>query len=254
MPTVVDARELKHRPDHSLASADVETLQPNMSPSVFDALKEAIASYDRPTLIETGIGISTYHLCNQLRTVGGTYLGIEHNRGWFEIVEVWIYRLLATHAKQTPVEQTRVIGALQPKYYSKPLLYVDSIFRAGPLTVTLLLRQAIGQTGDGTAEEFHEYLEAISEPADVAIVDGRARVPTLTRLAERAIIRPGGLLFLHDAKAYRDIVQELFPGGSFLDGRGGFKNDLRPDQVPVAVVPNEAYLWRAPRGEGASYA
>lgn len=246
MNAVVDPIELKCRPDHSLASADVDALYPNMSPNVFGELKAAIASYRNPTVIETGIGISTYHLCNQLRSTGGTYLGIEHNRRWFEIVDAWIYRLLAKHAKQVPIEQSRVTGALRSDYYPAPMLCVDSAFRAGPLTVILLLRQATGQTKDGTAEEFHEYLEAIAGPADVAIVDGRARVPTLARLAERAIIRPGGLLFLHDAKTHRDIARELFPGGSFLDGRGGFKNVLRPDQLAKDFVPQEAYLWRAP--------
>lgn len=246
MNAVVDPIELKCRPDHSLASADVDALYPNMSPNVFGELKAAIASYRNPTVIETGIGISTYHLCKQLRSTGGTYLGIEHNRGWFEIVEAWIYRLLAKHAKQVPVEQSRLMGALQSDSYPKPLLCVDSVFRAGPLTVILKLRQASGQTGDGTAEEFHEYLEAIAGPADVVIVDGRARVPTLRRLAERAIIRPGGLLFIHDAMTYRDLAPELFPDGRFLEGHGGFKNDLRPDQVAKDFVPQEAYLWRAP--------
>lgn len=245
MHSVVDPIELKHRPDQSLASVDVDALYPNMSPNVFTALTDAIGTYERPTVLETGIGISTYHLCKQLRTGGGSYLGIEHNRGWFEIVEAWIYRLLAKQAKHVPVEQSRLIGALQSDYYPKPLLCVNSIFRAGPLTVTLLLRQASGQTGDGTAEEFHEYLAAIAGPVDVAVVDGRARVPTLECLTERAIIKPGGLLFIHDAKTYRDIAQELFPGGTFLDGRGGFKNALRPDKAAREFVVQEAYFWRA---------
>jgi hypothetical protein len=246
MNSVVDPVELKHRPDRSLAKANLEELKPNMSPNVFAALREAIAGFERPSVVETGIGISTYHLCEQLRTTGGVYLGIEHNRGWFEIVEAWVYKLLVRHAKQVPVEQVRVIGALQPRYFPKPLLAVDTTFRAGPLTVTLLLRQAISQTGDGTAEEFHEYVEAVAGPVDVAIVDGRARVPTLTRLAEPGLMNAGGLLFVHDAKTYRDALSHWFPGGEFLDGQGGFKNDLRPDQVAKEFVEQEAYLWRAP--------
>lgn len=246
MNSVVDPVELKYRPDRSLAQADVDRLQPNMSPNVFAALTEAVVARERPSVVETGIGISTYHLCERLRTTGGVYLGIEHNRGWFEIVESWVYKLLARHAKQVPVEQVRVIGGLQPRYSPKPLLAVDTTFRAGPLTVTLRLRQAISQTGDGTAEEFHEYVEALTGPVDVAIVDGRARVPTLTRLAERGLIGPGGLLFVHDAKTYREPLSRLFPGGDFLDGRGGCKNDLRRDQIAKEFVEQEAYLWRAP--------
>jgi hypothetical protein len=246
MNAVADPMTLKHRPDRQLASVDVDRMQPNMSPNVFAALQHAIGAYERPRIVETGIGISTYHLCEQIRTRGGTYLGVEHNRGWFEIVEAWIYKLLLRHAKQVRVEQSRVIGALEPAYQAKPLLFIDSIFRAGPLAITLLLRQAMTQTGDGTAEEFHEYLEAITGPVDVVIVDGRARVPTLTRLAERALIGPGGTLFIHDAKTYRDIAQDLFPGGDFLNGQGGFKNALRQDQPAKGFVPQEAYLWRAP--------
>lgn len=254
MNAVVDPITLKHRPDRHLATVDVARLQPNMSPNVFAALQTAIAGYEAPRIVETGIGISTYHLCDRLRDGGGAYLGIEHNRGWFEIVEAWISKLLLKHAKQVPLEQVRRIGPLQPAHYDKPLLAIDSVFRAGALEVTLLLRQAVSQTGDGTAEEFHEYLEAIAGAADVAIVDGRARVPTLRRLADRALIRPGGTVFVHDAKSYRDLAPKLFPGGAFLDGQGGFKNDLRQDQAAKDFVPQEAYLWRAPADQGAARA
>ncbi len=254
MNAVADPVMLKHRPDLSLAYADVKGLQPNMSPTVFTALQEAIATVQRPTILETGIGLSTYHLCDQLRKGGGTYIGVEHNWGWFEVVEAWIRRLLTLHAGGVPVEQRRFIGPLQPKYYPKPVLHVDSLFAAGPLTITLLLRQATGLTGDGTAEEFHEYLEAIAGPVDVAIVDGRARIPTLERIAAQRVLRPGGMLFLHDAATYRKVAETLFPGGRFLEGRGGFKNALRPDQAARSLVPDEAYLWRMPPESDSSHA
>jgi predicted O-methyltransferase YrrM len=247
MTAVVDPVRLKLRPDPALAAADVERLGPNMSPNVFDALRAAIAARPRPTVLEAGIGISTYHLVGQLRTAGGTYVGIEHNRHWFEIVEQWVRRLLVRHAKEEPLEEVRRVAGLKPMYYEKPLLAVETAFFAGPLTVRLLLRQCTGQTGDGTAEEFHEYLAALTGPADVAIVDGRAREPALVRLAEARVLAPGGLLFLHDARQYREAALRRFPGGTFLDGRGGFKNALRPDQAPRDFVPEEAYLWEAPR-------
>jgi hypothetical protein len=64
------------------------------------------------------------------------------------------------------------------------------------------------------------------------------------------VLAPGGILFLHDARGYKDQVSSLFPGGVLLEGRGGFKNALRPEQIAVNVVPEEAYLWQAPVENG----
>ncbi|WP_447972118.1 class I SAM-dependent methyltransferase [Nitrospira sp. Kam-Ns4a] len=247
MNAVVDPRELKLRPNPGLAYAPVERLHPNMSPSVFAALRDAIAARTRPTVLEAGIGISTYHLVAQMRETGGLYVGVEHNRHWFEIVEQWVRRLLSRHAKEELLEERRTVGGLKPMYGEQALLAIETTFRAGALTVRLLLRQCTGQTGDGTVEEFYEYLQALAEPADVAIVDGRARVAVLERLARERLIAPGGLLFLHDARPYRAAALRCFPGGTFLDGHGGFKNALRPDQAARDFVPEEAYLWEAPR-------
>lgn len=248
MTVAVSPNELKHNPPMDVARADVAPLQPAMSPNVFAALKAAVAGYPCPTVVETGIGISTYHLCEQLRTAGGTYVGIESNRGWWSIVEAWIARLLTAHAKQAPLEQVRRIWPLQPRHYPKPLLAMDSTFRAGALTAILRLRQPTGLTGDGTAEELDDYIQAVEGPAQVVIVDGRARLPILDRIVERGILAPGGLLFVHDARSFREVLTARFPGGRFLDGEGGFTNAFRPERAPIPHVPQEAYFWTAPRG------
>lgn len=250
----VDPRILKHEPDASLALAEIDALQPNMSPTVFQTLLDVVGGYRTPTILESGIGISTYHLCRQLQAQGGALIGVEHNAHWFGIIEAWILRLLTRTASAVPLEQHRRTCSLVPHGADRPLIAVDSTFLSGPLTVTLLLRQATGQTGDGTLEEFYDYVHAVNGTADVIVVDGRARLPLLERIRAERMVAPGGTLFLHDAPTYRDGALARFPGGRFLDGRGGFKNAFRPDQEAKPFMPQEAFVWTAPRGEEASAA
>lgn len=248
--TVVDPKLLKHRPSRALADLDIGKLHPGMSPNVFGMLKRVIQTKVHPRVIEFGIGVSTYHLVDCLRGTEATYIGIEHNRSWFDIVEHWVSRLLTRHAKTLPLAQSRQVGPRQPKFFSRPLLSIDSRFTAGDLTVQLLLRQNVGLTGDGTEQEFYEYVQAGSGLADVVIVDGRARVPVLNHIHQTHILAPEGILFVHDAAGYQEHLKDVFPDGTFLEGRGGLKNPLRPDQRAVPCVPHEAYVWPGCQDQG----
>lgn len=239
-------KDLKYRPDRSLAFAAVEGLAPGMSPNVFASVRDAMVRQHAPTVIEIGLGVSTYHFIALLLGRGGTYIGIEHNRGWFEIVELWIRRLLTGQAKRSPVEETRVIGALQPRYSEKPMIYVDSSFRTAHVAVHLRLRQSPSITGDGTEEEFHEYLEAVRGPANVVIIDGRARASVIKRVVESSLLTPGGMLVVHDAHEYEAAIDAYAPGGTYMDGVGGFGNAFVANQPVERLVPREAYVWTAP--------
>ncbi|MEJ6643999.1 MAG: class I SAM-dependent methyltransferase [Akkermansiaceae bacterium] len=118
-------------------------------------------------ILEYGSGGSTLHMGSRLRD-WGNLTSIEHNRDWFEKVS----GLLAEH----------------------------------DLPVTLLLREPVPlREGDGPWRylpgQMRNYIEAPLElfdqdEVDLVLVDGRERIACA--LASAKILKPGGLLMIHD--------------------------------------------------------
>jgi hypothetical protein len=234
---------LKRNPPFDFAYMDVDYAAPSMSPNIWSTTMDIIEKYQNPSVLEYGLGISTYHICKTLFHSEGSYEGLEHNTSWFKIVEHWIQLLLAAENRDS---KTSLSTRLSPKQHSDspPLMNQDVIFNKGRFQIKLSLRPVEDYTGDGLLKDFYDYVTAPSSEYDVVIVDGRCRNGTLWWISEKEMVKKGGTLILHDA--YQKIYNEgisLFPAGRYIDGRGGFKNPLNPEQHPDMFRSQEAYIW-----------
>lgn len=234
---------LKRNPLFDFAHMDIDNIAPSMSPNIWLTTKDIIKGYQSSSVLEYGMGISTYHICKMLLHSRGSYEGIEHNTSWFKIVEHWIQLLLATENQDSkPSLSTRL--SLKQNSGSSPLMNQDVISNKGNFQIKLSLRPVEHFSGDGILEDFYDYVTAPSGDYDVVIVDGRCRNGTLRWILEKDMIKKGGTLILHDAyqKIYDDGIS-LFPDGRYIDGRGGFKNPINPEQHPDMFRSKEAYIW-----------
>lgn len=192
-------------------------------------LKDIIEGYQCPSVLEYGMGISTYHICKMLLHSRGSYEGIEHNTSWFKIVEHWIQLLLSIENRDSKSSLSTRLSLKQKSGLSQ-LMNLDVISKKGNFKIKLSLRPVEDFSGDGLIEDFYDYVTAPSSEYDVVIVDGRCRNGALRWILEKDMIKKGGTLILHDAcqKIYDDGIS-LFPDGRYIDGRGGFKNPLNPE-------------------------
>ncbi len=172
----------------------------------------------------------------------GSYEGVEHNISWFRIEERWIELLLATKNQDTKTTLTTHLSL--KKNSSFPMMNQDVISKNGSFQIKLLLRPVKDFSGDGLLEDFYEYITAPSDEYDVIFVDGRCRNGTLKWILDEGKIKKGGTLILHDAykKNYAEGIS-LFPGGKYIDGIGGFKNPINPEQKPSLFLSKEAFIW-----------
>jgi len=234
---------LKRNPSFDFAYMDIDHTAPSMSPNIWSMTMDIIKEYKSPSILEYGMGISTYHICKMLLHSKGRYEGIEHNTAWFRIVERWIELLLAVEKRDSKTSLTTHLE-LKKNNNSRLLMNQNIIYNKGRFQIKLSLRPVEDYTGDGLLKDFYDYVTAPSGEYDVVIVDGRCRNGTLRWISEKDMVKKGGTLILHDAfqKIYNDGIS-LFPDGRYIHGRGGFKNPINPEQHPEMFRSKEAYIW-----------
>lgn len=234
---------LKKKPKFDFTNVEIDNIAPSMSPNIWLTLQDIIKRYRNPSVLEYGMGVSTYHICKMLLHSKGSYEGIEHNISWFKIVEHWIQLLLAVENHNSKTCLSTHLS-LKQNSNSSLLLNQDVISNEENFQIILSLRPVADYSEDGLLEDFYDYVTAPSSEYDLVIVDGRCRNGALRWISEKGKIKKGGTLIIHDA--YKKIYAEgisLFPDGSYIDGRGGYKNPLNPEQHPEIFVPKEAYIW-----------
>ena len=103
----------------------------------------------------------------------------------------------------------------------------------------LKLRRGYPRTdsGDRALEDFSEYVNAVDEPGDVVIVDGKARKACINHILDKNLVKPGGMCVLFEAwrgtenwmaeaqltgsADYQPEVQRMLNlGGELVDGVG----------------------------------
>jgi predicted O-methyltransferase YrrM len=169
--------------------------------------------------LEWGSGYSTLRFTSLLPP-DAHWLSIEHDRAWYERVQVMA-------AEATGARATIELHCAPPT--------------REPWTL---------QDGDGTAEHFAGYvaLPAQRGPFDFILVDGRARVDCL--IAARDLVRPDGIVMLHDANRpqYHGPLAMYPHQVSFFDHRdkagGLWIGSLERDIASLIDMPAHQALWR----------
>ena len=157
-----------------------------MHPNEFSQIRCAIETLAPARCLEWGSGGSTKWFLRNCPFIT-SYLSIEHHRGWYEKVNGLINdpRLKLVHV--APNQD------LPPGKVSKK---VDYAWR---------------EKAEQDPSMFQDYVDfpKTEEPFDWVFVDGRARRFCIKQGFE--LLRPGGLLVLHDAqrKEYHDVLHEL---------------------------------------------
>jgi hypothetical protein len=232
---------------------------PWISPDVWKRIADFYMPRPAPVVFEYGTGASTLHHIRNLLNKGGTYIGVEHKPDWYFYVLHAVIRYGVRNGLTI-----KASGQITPMPVDFPANAYDVIFHlsgsdiAG-CTVKLKLRPPYKRTQDtdGTLLEFREYVWALTESADVIIVDGRARKACINYVLDNALLRPGGLLVLFEAgrgvegwlnspaltgtSNYQPEVQLMLTlGGELVDGCG---LDRWPGLTKRRTPGSNAYLY-----------
>lgn len=138
---------------------------------------------DKPIdVLEWGAGSSTAYFTRMLRDHGVSYrwLSLEHDRGWYEKVQ-------SDLAGDANVEVKWVeTGADASNWRKIPM------------------------------DDYVNYPATLGRQFDFIFVDGRKRRRCL--LEAKKLLKPGGVVFLHDAhRRYYHCAQDTYPDNRFLD-------------------------------------
>ena len=204
---------------------------PWCSPNVWQAVTAAYASIAEPSVFEYGTGVSSLWHARNLAQRGGTYLGVEHGREWYDRVVAGFAEWADSESAVAEFETTADATGQDTR------IRLES--PAGSCDVRLALRppDIPRGPGDGTAHEFASYISSLDRPFDLVVVDGRARVACVRGILADGLVRPGGTLVLHDAgrglpgwleheglvgtNDYRPAVDDMLSaGGTTIDGDG----------------------------------
>ncbi|MEW6406432.1 MAG: hypothetical protein AB1649_32000 [Chloroflexota bacterium] len=191
-------RLLHPAPVHPLS---LEDQFPWCSPNVWQRVVDFYLARPSPVIFEYGTGASSLHHMRNLLAGGGTYIGVEHEMDWYAQV---LHFVVCFGIRNGLTVKTTLAPVNMPAR-SKVAAYDATLHLSGPglagCTAKLKLRSPYNSAkeGDGTLEEFREYVYALDEPGDVVVIDGRARKACVNYILDTGFLKPGGLLALFDA-------------------------------------------------------
>lgn len=211
---------------------------PYISPNVWALIMECVAEYESPDIFEFGTGVSSlWHIRNLVSTKGsGTYTGVEHKYSWHQDIINNLIKYMNDEGISYLMEIIDEEKKAGEVFARTARFFLNSDGKEG-IRVDLCYRKSIGRTGDGTKNEFINYINCLKEPIDICIVDGRARIACINKVLDNDLIRINGWLILLeagrgtegylDARAmtgtynYRPVVDRMLDcGGYIVDGEG----------------------------------
>lgn len=167
---------------------------PWTSPNVWNMIVDTYSDKTYSEIYEYGLGSSTiWHLRNLFRQ-GGKYSGVEHDESWYWEVVKAVLMLASNESPSVCFE-----GTASAKGYDANIKMLAS--SGNECAVHLIFRppQNRGNDADGTVAEFRYYIEAINQPCDVVIVDGRSRKACVNYVLDNHYLKLNGLLALFEA-------------------------------------------------------
>jgi hypothetical protein len=262
----------------SYEDATLRTSLPWCSPNTFDLIVAAYRRTPSPYVHEYGSGASTLWHLKVLLTTGGTLVSVEHDAKWALRVSDAAKEILPN---PFPINAHTVRNGRQPgsPRSGSEIEFCTRATNGVELRFALKVRPPDGRRldPDGTADEFRDYVFSLDRPADIVIVDGRARKACVRHVLDNQLLRSGGSLALFEAgrgaegwldapalqgtSNYQPEVERMLNlGGILVDGTG---YDSWPGQLKRRSFgslsmryPSELCLLQLPDGkdvEGASF-
>lgn len=200
---------------------------PWCSPNVWQELTAVYSQIETPILFEYGVGTSTIWHIRNLRAMGGAYAGVEHDADWY----VRVLNAILADSVRCGLNVECVVSNLNDSSLSEhdPLACDAHISVSGTgvmgCTVKLHLRppRNRGNDTDGTLAEFAEYVRTPLRPADLVVIDGRARKACVQHILDTALVRDGGAMVLFEAG--RGI--DGWHGSPALTGTSDYQPEVR---------------------------
>lgn len=243
---------------HSRRSAPIESEAPWCSPNVWERIVKAYSGALDPVVGEYGTGASTLHHIRNLLERRGTYVGVEHEPDWY-------YKVLQGIARLCLNRGIRLTGSVESVASAgREVFALDTVLSLSGengsccmVKVKLRHRGACADPHGATREEMLDYVLALEERCDVAIVDGVARKACIAHVLGSGLLRSAGTLMIHDAghgvqnwlgrptltgtRDYRPEIERLLAmGGELCDGVGF---DTWPGMKGRRTIGPEAYRY-----------
>lgn len=180
-------RWLAGLPGHSTSIEE----NPWCSPNTFGFIEAACARAAPAFIHEYGAGASTICHLKRLLRCGGTLVSVEHDEAWANRVRVAAKGALQVR-DTAPLGVSGAVGDFD--WHSRALNGTEVRF-----VLKVRTPRSRSADPDGTAEEFADYVATLDQPADVVVVDGRARKACIRYVLDNRLLRPGGALALFEA-------------------------------------------------------
>ena len=194
--------ELHARVAHAIRGTTAADTLPWCSPNTFGLVVAAYRHLPLPSIHEYGSGASTLCHLRELLQIGGTLTAVEHDSAWAERVRVAALAMLTRprcrEGASTAGDEVTTVGGGgsvdDVEYRAQAANGAEARFalKVRPPSVR-------STDPDGTAEEFRQYVLALDRPADMVIVDGRARKACIRHVLDNELLRPGGAIALFEA-------------------------------------------------------
>src|SRR5690606_10905515 len=161
-----------------------------MSDSEFSQLKAALWSTRPRSMLEWGSGGSTQTILRECPFIE-TYHSIEHDRPWYERI------------REAVTDPRLTLHLVEPTRPEPPRRILNVTKRKR------LAYRALGESDPSLFRDYINFPHSLGLAFDFILVDGRARRFCLETAWD--VLRPGGVLALHDAQRtiYHPVLHKL---------------------------------------------
>lgn len=197
-------------------SLNNQNVYPWTSPNVWMEIVDYYNRISNPVVFEYGTGASSItHVANLLK-LNGTYIGVENDRDWFDLVFQSLVIKLSMN------EEVQISRSLIDDEDSKEFDYKIS---TNNINIILKLRK-----------NKKSYVDALTTACDVAIVDGKYRIQCVNKILSTNYLADKGMLALMEAgrgspgwwegdltgeNDYSPAINQMLnQGGKIIDGDG----------------------------------
>lgn len=227
---------------NTYSSLNAEEVYPWTSPNIWVEIVKFYSGITEPVVFEYGTGASSIAHIDNLVNLNGTYIGVESDRTWFDIVFQSIVKRISTSEDEVQIKHSMIDRGSND----------DFDLLISTCRVKIILKFRSNKEG---------YISALNDSCNVAIVDGKHRIECVNRILDTDFLVETGLLALMEAgrgstnwwegdltgdNDYSSVVRQLMNlGGKIIDGNGvdNWPNLYQRSPNPISYYyPKEACI------------